>query len=153
VGDGPQRAEIEALVKELGCEEQVTLTGQLERSALSEMLSRADLCVHPSFTEGYCKAWLDAMAHGLPVLTTEVGAARAVVGGAGLRGWLVPPGNPVAFAATVRDVISHSVNWAPLRQRCRDFAADRTLERWAGAIGAACVEQWETPLNGRKQAS
>jgi glycosyltransferase involved in cell wall biosynthesis len=152
-GDGPQRPEIETLVRELNCEEQVTLTGQLERPALSELLSRADLCVHPSSTEGYCKAWLDAMAHGLPVLTTEVGAARAVVGGSGVRGWLVPPGDAVAFAAALREVLSGTVSWAPLRQRCRDFAAARTLERWAGVIGAACVQQWGTPLNGRKEPS
>jgi glycosyltransferase involved in cell wall biosynthesis len=152
-GDGPQRAEIEALIHTLGCEEHITLTGQLERPALSEMLSKADFCVHPSFTEGYCKAWLDAMAHGLPILSTEVGAARAVVGTRGLRGWLVPPGDVPAFAAALREVLSGSVDWAPLRRRCHAYAAARTLERWAATIGEACARQWGAGSgNGRRSS-
>ena len=151
VGDGPQRGEIEALIRELGVEQHVTLTGQLERPALSTMLSQADLCVHPSFTEGYCKAWLDAMAHGLPVLTTEVGAARAVVGADNSRGWLVPPGDATAFASALREVLVGPVAWRPLRQHCREFAAARTLEKWAAAIGQTCASQWGTALDSARQ--
>ena len=55
-------------------------TGQLDRARLSRELMNQDLCVQPSFTEGFSKAWLDAMAHGLPVLASQVGAAKGVLG-------------------------------------------------------------------------
>lgn len=142
VGDGPQRAEVERLVRELGCEDMVTFAGQLDRPALSEQFRQADLCVHPSFTEGYCKAWLDAMMHGLPVLTTEVGAADAVIGAPGERGWLVPPGDVTAFAAALRRVLTEPIDWPAMRRRCREYAEARTLEGWASTIGGMCVSQW-----------
>jgi len=150
VGDGPQRAEIEALIRNLNCGELLTLAGQLERPALSEVMSRSDICVHPSLTEGYCKAWLDAMVHGLPLLTTEVGAARAVVGEPGRRGWLVPAGDVPALAAKMREVLSSQVSWAALRRRCREYAQARTLEGWAQAIGETCARQWALPLRDGK---
>ena len=141
-GDGPARPELEALVDRLELRSRVRFAGQMERAALAREFQAADLCIHPSHTEGYCKAWLDAMAQGLPVLTTEVGAARAVVGGAGERGWLVRPGDPRALAAAVRHVLTMPMDWPALRRRCRDYAASRTLETWAEQIGRACAGRW-----------
>jgi len=143
-GDGPARPALEALVRTAGLAANVRFAGQLDRAALALELRAADVCVHPSYTEGYCKAWLDAMAQGLPVLTTEVGAARAVVGAAGERGWLVPPGDPAALAAGIRRVMTGPVDWPTLRRRCREYAASRTLEAWAEQIGRACDRRWHS---------
>lgn len=150
IGDGSTRRELESLVRELRCEHIVTFTGQLGRSALSEELARADICVHPSLTESLSKAWLDAMAHGLPVLTSEVGSARAVFGVDGERGWLVPPGDVEALAAALRRVLSDPIDWPALRRRCRDYVKNRTLETWTRRIGERCACQWGWSLaNGR----
>ncbi len=138
-GDGPDREPLEALARELRCSALVRFAGQLDREGLNRELAQADVCVHPSHTEGYCKAWLDAMAQALPVLATEVGAARGVVGGAGERGWLVPPGDPAALAAAIRRVLTEPHDWPALRRRCREFAASRTLEAWAEQIRSACA--------------
>ena len=143
-GDGPARPEIEALVRRLGIGATVRFAGQLDRAALAREFQAADVCIHPSHTEGYCKAWLDAMAQGLPVLTTEVGAARGVVGSAGERGWLVPPGDPRALAAGIRRVVTEPADWPMLRRRCREYAASRTLEAWAEQIGRTCARRWHS---------
>jgi Glycosyltransferase len=143
-GDGPARPAVEALVRAAGLDANVRFAGQLDRAALARELRAADVCIHPSHTEGYCKAWLDAMAQGLPVLTTEVGAARAVVGAAEERGWLVPPGAPAALAAGIQRVITAPVDWPALRRRCREYAAGRTLEAWAEQIGRACDRRWHS---------
>jgi glycosyltransferase involved in cell wall biosynthesis len=128
----------------------VSFAGQLERSALSAALSRADLCVQPSLTEGFSKAWLDAFAHGLPVLASEVGAARVVLGGEGERGWLVPPGDAAALAAALRRVLTAPIDWPALRQRCRAYVEGMTLEEWSRRIGERCARQWGWTLgNGR----
>jgi glycosyltransferase involved in cell wall biosynthesis len=61
------------------------------------------------------------------------------VGGAGERGWLVPPGDPAALAAAIRRVLTEPHDWPALRRRCREFAASRTLEAWAEQIRSACA--------------
>jgi len=150
VGDGPQRPALEALVRDLQLVDLVTFAGQLDRTNLAAALAAADFCVHPSFTEGYCKAWLDAMAYGLPVLTSEVGAAHAVVGPDGARGWLVVPGDEEALAARLRAVLTEPMDWAALRRRCRAYAEARTLESWGEAMADACARRWELGRrNGR----
>lgn len=141
-GDGPQRVELEALACELGIAELTCFAGQLERAALSRRLAEADLCVQPSLTEGFSKAWLDAMAHGVPVLSSSVGAAPAVVGGDGERGWLVPPGDVEALSSVLRSVLRAPIDWVALRRRCRAYVEERTLEVWARDIGLRCAAQW-----------
>lgn len=141
-GDGPQRTELESLAHELGCADAVHFAGQLDRTALNRALRTADLCVHPSHTEGYCKAWLDAMAQGLPVLSTRVGAAEDVIGRAEERGWLVPPNSPAELAAAMTRILTDPTDWPSLRRRCRAFAEARTLEVWADDIRRRCVACW-----------
>ncbi|HET7604080.1 MAG TPA: glycosyltransferase [Gemmatimonadales bacterium] len=148
-GDGPERSALQRLVGKLGLTEHVRFAGQLDRAGLAREFRAADLCVHPSHTEGYCKAWLDAMSQGLPVLTTNVGAAQAVVGETGERGWLVQPGDPAALRAMIRRALTDTRDWSALRTRCRAFANARTLEAWAEQIRSAC-ERRRLPLAPRR---
>lgn len=151
-GDGPQRDLLERRTRDFGCEHLVEFRGHLNRDQLSKQFLEADLCVQPSLTEGYSKAWLDAMAHGLPVLASNVGAARHVIGPAGERGWLVPPGDPNALTETLRKIIENSPQnrWTALRKRCRSFVEKRTLEAWGQQIGEICAGQWGLNLNQGK---
>jgi glycosyltransferase involved in cell wall biosynthesis len=113
----------------------------------------ADFCVQPSLSEGFSKAWLDAMAHGLPVVASNVGAAGAVIGEAidgHRRGWLVPPGNVRMLADAIRLAIDSPIDWPALRRRCRAYVEARTLEAWARHIGDACAEQWRFSIIGGK---
>lgn len=142
-GDGPERKSLEMLAAELGCGEAVRFAGQVDRSELSALLSEADFAVQPSRTEGLSKAWLDEMAHGLPVVGSAVGAASAVIGGDGLRGWLVPPGAPEALADAIRNAVQTPREWPALRRRCRQYAESKTVESWAEEIGRRCAERWQ----------
>jgi len=146
IGEGPEREHLAARVRERGYEDSIRFAGQLDREALAEALAKVDLCIHPSLTEGYSKAWLDAFAQGLPVLSTEAGAARVVIGGNGERGWLVPPGDVRGLADALRRVLTEDRDWPVLRRRCRTFAEARSLEEWASQIGRRCAEQWNVPL-------
>jgi glycosyltransferase involved in cell wall biosynthesis len=142
LGDGPERGALERQARELGIDRVVTFAGHLNREQLSVRLADADLCVQPSLTEGFSKAWLDAMAHGIPVLSSRVGAAPAVVGEGGVRGWLVAPGDDAALADQLRQALSGATDWPALRRRCRAFAEGWTLEAWAREIGQICTEHW-----------
>lgn len=142
IGDGPERQQRKDQVDACGLSEHVIFAGQLDRPSLNARLARMDFCVQASLSEGYSKAWLDAFAHGLPVLGSEAGAARRVIGARGERGWLVPPGDVRALAEKLRRVLSEDQDWGALRRRCRQFAESRTLEAWAQQLGQRCAEQW-----------
>jgi glycosyltransferase involved in cell wall biosynthesis len=146
IGSGPERASLEAQVEESGYLRRVRFAGQLDRAGLSAELQRADLCVQPSLTEGFSKAWLDAFAHGLPVLASEVGAARSVIGTNGERGWLAPPGDVRVLARQIRCILTEATDWPALRRRCIAFAQERTLDAWAREIGQVCAKQWNMAL-------
>jgi glycosyltransferase involved in cell wall biosynthesis len=150
IGDGPERRELEEKVARSGLGASVYFAGQLDRPSLSAMLQKLDFCVQPSLSEGFSKAWLDAFAHGLPVLASEVGAAKPVIGGDGLRGWLVPPGDVRALAAQLHAVLSGPIDWPSLRRRCREYTEKRTLEVWAAEIGRICASQWNMKIVGGK---
>jgi glycosyltransferase involved in cell wall biosynthesis len=142
IGDGPERQRLEDQTRELGIAHLVTFAGYVDRASLSALLYDADLCVQPSLTEGFSKAWLDALAHGVPVLSSRVGAAPAVIGKSGQCGWLVPPGDELALAEALRAALSQGHEWPALRRRCRAAAEGWTLEAWAEEIGGICAEHW-----------
>jgi glycosyltransferase involved in cell wall biosynthesis len=153
IGDGPQRAALQAMVAKRGCADVISFAGQFDRAALVDVLQRSDLCVLPSLTESFCKARLDAMMCGVPVVTTEVGFGRAIVGADGERGWVVPSGDPAALAATLRQVVQGPTDWPAIRRRCRHYTEEFTVESWAAGIGRICAAQWGEPLRATRTAA
>ena len=150
VGDGPQRSDLENMVRNLNVKPCFIFMGQLDRHELSDVLDRVDLCVLPSLTESYGKARLESLMHGLPVITTNVGSAHSIIGNDGERGWIVPPGDVLALAAVLRRVLSEPIDWFILRKRCRAYVEGQTLEEWANRIGQICTEQWEIKMERNK---
>jgi len=146
IGDGPQRAELVALVQHLGCADIVSFTGHLNRRDLMNVLMVADVCVLPSLSESYCKARLDAMLCGVPVITTATGFGRDIVGADGDRGWVVPCADVVSLANSIQQVLDGSPDWPAIRKRCRDYVLAHTLESWSQQIGQICARQWNISL-------
>jgi glycosyltransferase involved in cell wall biosynthesis len=145
VGDGSERTALEALARDLGCAHAVRFAGQLDRTGLAGELRDADLCVQPSLTEGSSKAWLDAMAYGVPVLASRVGAAAAVVGDGG-RGWVVQPNDVGALADQLARILADPGDWPARRRRCQAYVRELTLEGWTRQIGEICARQWRMRL-------
>ena len=145
-GDGPDRLELEQQARRLP-PGRVTFMGLLDRDALSRCFLNADVCVQPSHTESLAKVWLDAMAHGLPVVASDVGSARTAIGTAGERGLIVPPNDPAALAAALVSILAPPSDvaprdWSALRRRCHDYVRSRTLDAWAERAGRLCASQW-----------
>ncbi|WP_307850657.1 glycosyltransferase family 4 protein [Micromonospora sp. H61] len=109
----------------------VRLVGPLTGAALDDAYAAADLLVLPSRGETYGMVVTEALARGLPVLTTEVGGLPEALGhapGGERPGLLVPPGDPAALAAAL-------IRWLDddaLRARLRRAALARrdTLTDW-----------------------
>jgi glycosyltransferase involved in cell wall biosynthesis len=120
---------IAAAIDRLGLRQRVTLIGEQAPMDLGPFYDRADLFVLASYHEGYGMVLTEALARGLPVVSTTAGAIPDTVpGGAGL---LVPPGDAQALAAALRRVIG-----APeLRSQLRagTLAARRDLPSWDDA--------------------
>jgi glycosyltransferase involved in cell wall biosynthesis len=146
IGDGPERLQLQRLTEQLGCDRLVTFAGQLGRRDLLDRLQRCDVCVLPSLTESFCKARLDAMLCGLPVVTTPVGFGREIAGPDGERGWIVPAADAAALADALHRIATEPRDWPALRRRCRAYVESQTLETWVERIGAICSAQWNLQL-------
>ncbi|MFO1412784.1 MAG: TIGR03088 family PEP-CTERM/XrtA system glycosyltransferase [Burkholderiales bacterium] len=94
-GDGPLRAEVQAVLARAGASDAAWLAG--ERDDVPAILSSLDCFVLPSRAEGISNTILEAMACALPVVATAVGGNPELVV-AGETGTLVPPGNTDALA-------------------------------------------------------
>lgn len=77
--EGDMDAQLRAQVTQLGLNEHVVFTGPMKSEALKEPLSAADVFVLSTRNEGWANVFLEAMACGLPVITTDVGGNAEVV--------------------------------------------------------------------------
>lgn len=103
VGDGPERARLEAAARGLGLDGRVTFHGASAR--VPDVLRAADAFLLSSHGEGMSNALLEAMACGLPCLASRsVGGARELL--APGRGLLVADGDPAAWASAVQRLIA-----------------------------------------------
>ena len=85
-----------------GLEDRVRLAGEVDESTLAACYDGADVFVLPTFYEGYGMAVAEALAYGLPVISSATGAIPELLAdGAGL---LVPSGDPKALAAALLQV-------------------------------------------------
>lgn len=121
IGDGPLRAQSQALLEQVGVTALAWLPG--ERNDVAEILRGLDCFVLPSLAEGVSNTILEAMASGLPVIATDVGGNGELVE-AGRSGELVPVGDVEAMAGKIVG-----------------YARDRERARAAGQAGRAAVER------------
>lgn len=102
VGDGPERAELERTAAQLGLSDHVRFAG--ERSSMPEVYASFDVFALPSFSEGMPMTVLEAMAAGLPIVATTVGAVPSLLEPAGC-GLLCPPGDAAALATALLRIL------------------------------------------------
>ena len=120
-GDGPQRANIERRVGELGLGDNVRLLGL--RRDLPNVLAGIDLFVLPTLQEALGTSFIEAMAMGRPVVGSAVDGVPEVVRH-GVNGLLVPPAEPAALAAAIIDLLRDPQRCAALGEAGRRIARD-----------------------------
>lgn len=101
-GDGPERAALDALARELDVADRVAFLGR--RDDVPALLASADVFVLPSRLEGLPLSLLEALAAGRPVVASSIGGIVDVVRD-GIEALLVPPDDPAALADAVRRVL------------------------------------------------
>jgi len=110
LGDGELRSVLEAQVRQLGLEDHVTITGQVNN--VLERLEMFDLFVSSSLWEGLPTVIIESMAVGVPVIATDIPGSREMVTH-NENGWLVPPADPFSLANAINTLIENP----QLRQR------------------------------------
>jgi glycosyltransferase involved in cell wall biosynthesis len=117
----------------LGIEGAVGLPGWVGRAEKQSLLERAAVLVLPSYAEGLPMCLLEAMAAGLPVVTTAVGGIPDVVTD-GVNGFLFTPGDTAALQRLVRRLmldreLSMRIATAAQETVRQRFAVDRVMEQ------------------------
>lgn len=99
-GSGPEREGLEALARELAVVDAVRFTGRLDHSKLPELYREANVALNPSRVDNTPNSILEALASGVPIVSTDVGGVPHLVEHE-KTALLVPPGNPEAMADAV----------------------------------------------------
>lgn len=100
---------------------------------LDEFFLRADVFVQPSRSEGIPKVLLKAMAHGLPIIATNVGGIPDIVTD-GVNGLLVPPDDAAQLAAGIARLLAERELAERLGRSALDFASRHTARRQVAEI-------------------
>jgi glycosyltransferase involved in cell wall biosynthesis len=131
-------ADLRERLGRLGLDQRVALTGAVSPRRLAELYQAADLFVLATRFEGYGMAIAEALARGLPVISTRAGAVPETLPAA--AGLLVPPGDPEALAEALRRVMDEPSLLRRLSAGAR--LARSTLPTWEGACARMGQALW-----------
>jgi glycosyltransferase involved in cell wall biosynthesis len=146
IGDGPTRAELEALTEELGITPHVHFAG--ERSDVARLLGAIDVFTLTSTTECFPISILEAMACGRPTVCTAVGGIPEMIDD-GKTGYLVPPADPQQLARRLVDLLANPKVARRMGRAGRarveaEFTLDRSVAAAERAIEDVVGSQYTT---------
>jgi len=141
VGDGGALATFKNQSERLGLNERIEFWGKLPHPQVMERLRQAHLFCFPTFaSEGFPKVVLEALASGLPVVTTRVSALPVVIGQGG--GELMPEATAQACIEGIRNILKTPETYATRSQEALEVAAQYSLEAWRDQIGMHLERAW-----------
>ena len=123
VGSGPLESVIRDQIQRSGLADRVTIEPWASQEAL---WGNADLFVCSSRYEGWGRTIIEAMASGVPIVTTDVGCVGSILR-PHIDGIVVPPNDPVALAQGIRQVLTDPDHGAQMATKARDQVRARTL--------------------------
>ena len=129
--------ELRRSVQQQGLERHVVFTGSVQN--VHEYLQAADLFAFPTENDAFPSSVIEAMATGLPVIATPVGAIPEIIQD-GANGLLVPPGDPAAPEAAIRHLLADGAlarrlgqaAWQTVQDR---YSAERVTQRYMALFG------------------
>jgi glycosyltransferase involved in cell wall biosynthesis len=143
VGEGPERARLEALAEARGMAGRVRLFDVRPQRELAALYSAADALVLASLREGWPNVLLEAMACGTPVIATAVGGVPEIVT-SDVAGRVVPERTAHALASAMREIVAHP----PAPAAVASFAAQFGWRETALGFAAACRQLLTPPAAG-----
>jgi glycosyltransferase involved in cell wall biosynthesis len=145
VGEPKKDGDMVKLIQQLGIGHRIHFTGRIDHQEFVRQYARATVAVVPSVYEGFGLPAGEAMACGVPVISTTGGALPEVVGDAGL---LVKPANSTALAGAMRELLNN-----PLRARKLGMAGYKRVHKyftWKSAAEKTAAAYREV-INGHRR--
>ncbi|MBA3880038.1 MAG: glycoside hydrolase [Sphingobium sp.] len=130
VGEGPERAKLEAQIAALGLGERARLLGAVPHAEMGRLLPAADVMALASASEGLANAWVEALACGVPIVIPDIGGAREVLTDPAYG--LIADRSPAAFAEAIGVLIAAP----PPSERVQQGAARFSWDTNAAALKA-----------------
>jgi len=131
VGDLKKNSALLKDIEELKLSDRIILTGRVDEQDLLQLYRHATLFVYPSLYEGFGLPVLEAMASGVPVISSKVSSLPEVVGEAGL---LINPQDPNEIREAIIRILSDRALQERLRKEGIDRAKQFTWEKTARQI-------------------
>lgn len=128
LGEGPERARLEGLARELGVSRRVVMPGRV--GDIAALYRRCDVVVHPARWEGFGLAMLEGMLAAKPVVAARAGSAPELVV-EGETGLLVPPDDATALARAIVTALASKerLGKAGLARAKSEFSVERMVGR------------------------
>lgn len=139
VGDGPEKESLVSLMEELELKDRVTVMPHVAYSKLPEVYRSADVFALPSTDRGeaFGLVALEAMACGVPVITTELGTGTTYHNVHGITGYHVLPEDERALAEAIERCADENLkekNAALIRKRAAEFSIEKFRSSWEELI-------------------
>jgi glycosyltransferase involved in cell wall biosynthesis len=112
-GGGSELEAAKALVQRLGLAIRVIFLGNVSNRDIPALYSVANIFVHPTYTEGFPRVLIEAMAAGLPIVTTDAGGTGQLLGPKQMD-FVVNKNDPVEFARKTIELIDRNDQWPVL---------------------------------------
>jgi glycosyltransferase involved in cell wall biosynthesis len=141
VGDGSLMSKLKQRTVELGVSQNVTFHGKLEHSTLLKLFCEGHLFCYPTAaSEGFPKVVLEALASGMPVITTRVSVLPQLIGnGCGI---LLDSASPEELSKAVINVCSNKTQFGKMSKRAIEVSKQYCLEDWRDLIGNTLGDAW-----------
>jgi glycosyltransferase involved in cell wall biosynthesis len=135
LGSGPERDDLERLAAELGLAQDVAFTGHVDNPFA--YMAKAALFVLSSRWEGSGNVLTEAMALGIPVVSTDCPSGPAEMLAGGRFGPLVPVGDAEALADAMLHALDHHPDPSALQDAVAEYTVARSAERYLEVLGLA----------------
>jgi glycosyltransferase involved in cell wall biosynthesis len=147
IGDGPERRTLESLCSKLGIAKQVRFLGAMAHQATLAEVNQADIFALASFAEGLPVALMEAMALGVPCVSTSIAAVPELIENKE-NGLLVSPANPEALSAALKLLANDAI----LRRQLGRNAYTKVDAQYNLARNLDILSQmWRRKLNRQKK--
>lgn len=139
VGDGKLKDELKALALSLGVDEQVNFMGRVEAEGMPAVYRQNDVFVMASMHEGMSNAMLEAMASGLPIVTTRCEGVEELIGDNGI---VVGQANAEAIAEAIKSVVEDEQRYEKMSaaavERAGKFTWAKVAEQYLECYRQVC---------------
>ena len=145
LGEGEKRPQLEALVRELGLENDVDMPGFKDNPYT--YMAQAKLFVLSSAWEGFGNVVAEAMAVGTPVVSTNCPSGPAEILENGKYGKLVSVGDVNALANAILETLKNPTNSQLLQERSLDFTVDNVVDQYLKVLGVESEKSYQLSGN------